>query len=86
MLEQVKLVSLIIHIIYMGIEYSHVHHGHNGIENCLTQECALDCLIACHTVVYHKMIMKDFLYLIYPWLLIVQDQIVVRILFNWGNK
>ena len=61
LLDQVKLTSLMIHILYLGSAYvHHVGFGHYLDTNWLSRECIVDCIIACHASFCHIILMSDY--------------------------
>jgi hypothetical protein len=74
----VELSLFVVHMIYFGTKHIHnVQHGHNLQNNWLIKESIIDCLISCHSLVSHNIMMQIY-FLTYLLFYIKLVQIVVK--------
>jgi hypothetical protein len=74
----VELSLFVVHVIYFGTKHIHnVQHGHNLQNNWLIKESIIDCLISCHSLVSHNIMMQIY-FLTYLLFYIKLVQIVVK--------
>ncbi len=74
-------------MIYFGTKHIHnVQHGYNLQNNWLTKESIIDCLISCHSLVLHSMMMRIYFLTCLLFYMKKLVQIVVKTFFSFFGQ